>query len=157
MFRNLFKKKTKDFVAPMSGKIIDITEVKDPVFSSKAMGEGFAIEFDKGNVFAPVKGEIIMVFKTLHALGIRSEEGDEYLIHIGLETVNLDGEGFEAHVAVGDKVQKNDLLISVDHQVLDQHKIDKTSPIIITNASSPVKIVTSQDYVTAGQEEIIHF
>src|SRR5699024_3774093 len=102
MFKNLFKKKEtpkeEQIIAPLSGKVKQLEEVPDPTFSEKMMGEGIAIEPDEGLVVAPFDGEIIQVFPTKHAIGIQGESGLEILIHIGLETVSLKGEGFEVFV-----------------------------------------------------------
>ncbi|HLR22331.1 MAG TPA: PTS glucose transporter subunit IIA, partial [Pseudogracilibacillus sp.] len=113
MFKNLFKK-TKDeevIYAPMSGEKAALEDVPDPVFSEKMMGEGIAIIPSEGKVVAPVQGEVVHVPDTLHAVGIKSEAGTELLVHIGLETVGLKGEGFTAKVKQGDKINVGDELI----------------------------------------------
>ena len=101
-------------VSPIEGKILPITEVPDQVFSGKMMGDGFAIEPTEGTVVSPVNGEIVNVFPTKHAIGIQSEGGKEILIHFGIDTVKLNGEGFEALVAQGDKVKQGQPLLKVD-------------------------------------------
>src|SRR5690554_5542662 len=118
MFKNLFKKTkkvTEEVVyAPVNGEIVDITDAPDPTFAEKLLGEGIAIEPSDGEFVSPVNGEIINIFPTKHAIGILSEAGVEYLIHIGIDTVSLDGEGFTAHIKQGDKVKVGDPLVSVD-------------------------------------------
>ncbi|MED3929077.1 PTS glucose transporter subunit IIA, partial [Priestia megaterium] len=108
MFKKLFSSKTKiketTILSPISGDILPISEVPDPVFSQKMMGDGFAIEPTEGKVVSPVEGEVVQLFHTKHAIGLKTEAGTEILIHIGLETVEMKGEGFEAHVKQGDKV-----------------------------------------------------
>jgi PTS system glucose-specific IIA component len=135
IFGKLFgkKEKTETLVAPLTGKIVSIDQVPDPVFSQKMMGDGVAIEPSEGVVVAPVDGEIIQVFPTKHAVGLRSKAGLEILIHIGLETVNMNGEGFEAHVQAGDRVKAGDRLITFDLELVKEKAKSTMTPIIITN------------------------
>lgn len=98
--------KEETVIAPLTGKIVNIEEVPDPTFAQKMMGDGIAIEPTEGVVVSPVDGEIVQFFHTKHAIGIQSEAGAEILIHVGLETVSMNGEGFEGHVNVGDKVKQ---------------------------------------------------
>ena len=105
MFKKLFKqKKEENIVAPLNGKIVPMEEVPDPVFNQKMMGEGIAIVPEEGMVYSPVNGKIIQLAETKHAIGLITEGGVEILIHIGLETVGLKGEGFTTKVNVGDEV-----------------------------------------------------
>ena len=102
----LFKSKEKGSIlhSPCNGKVVPITEVPDPTFAEKILGDGFAVIPEEGKVYAPADGEITMVFDTLHAVTMTTTQGVEVLIHIGLDTVNLKGEPFTAHVKAGDKV-----------------------------------------------------
>src|SRR5690554_5622221 len=99
-----FKKKSNGVVAFMEGTLVPLEKVNDPVFAQKMMGDGFAIEPTSGAVVSPVDGELTMVFHTKHAVGITTNEGVEVLLHIGINTVELDGEGFEILVEQGSKV-----------------------------------------------------
>ena len=108
------KSKVIEFVTPLEGEIIKIDQVDDPVFSEKMMGDGFAIMPTNGKIYAPIDGEVASIFPTGHAIGIKHGEKLEVLIHFGLETVKLKGEGFTTHVKQGDKVKAGDLLIEVD-------------------------------------------
>ncbi|MEC2075879.1 PTS glucose transporter subunit IIA [Metabacillus fastidiosus] len=119
--------------APLSGKLINIDEVPDPVFSEKMMGDGMAVEPTEGNVLAPVDGEVIQIFHAKHAIAIRSEGGAEILLHIGLETVSLDGQGFEVIVKEGEKVKSGDLLLTFDLPFIRENAASTISPIVITN------------------------
>ena len=132
-FRKKEKKTEETLVSPINGKVVDIEQVPDPVFSQKLMGDGIAIEPVDGEVVSPVNGEIIQFFHTKHAIGIRSETGLELLIHIGLETVALNGEGFTGHVREGDKVKAGDSLITFDHAFIKEKAASTITPIIITN------------------------
>ncbi|WP_079509451.1 PTS sugar transporter subunit IIA [Mesobacillus jeotgali] len=138
MFKKLFGKKeeriqTIKLLAPLAGNAVDLSAVPDPVFSEKMMGDGLAIEPSEGVVVSPVDGEIIQVFPTKHAIGIRAKNGAEILIHIGLETVSLNGEGFETHIKQGDKVEAGDKLVSFDMKVISEKAKSTITPIIITN------------------------
>ena len=105
----LFKKKQKEevVVAPLTGKVIPLSEVPDPVFAQKMMGDGLGIIPTEGVLVSPVEGKVIQVFSTKHAVGIQSDFGAEILIHIGLETVNMNGEGFETFVKEGDTISQS--------------------------------------------------
>ena len=141
--------------APMTGDIIPIAEVPDPTFSEKMMGDGVAIEPQDGEVRAPVDGEIVQLFPTKHAIGIRSQLGVEVLIHIGLETVGLDGQGFEAHVQQGEYVKKGDLLITIDLKYIRKHAESTISPIVITNSNEWTLTETENAQVKAGQSLLL--
>ncbi|SES70895.1 PTS system, trehalose-specific IIC component [Salinibacillus kushneri] len=119
--------------APLSGVIKNLENVPDPTFAQKMMGDGLAIEPTAGKVVSPVNGEIVQLFPTKHAVGLRSESGVEVLIHIGLETVALDGEGFEAHVKQGDRVKIGDSLITFDLDFIKEKAESSISPTVITN------------------------
>ncbi|MGG3575027.1 PTS glucose transporter subunit IIA [Bacillus gobiensis] len=119
--------------SPIDGQVVPLEEVPDPVFSQKMMGEGIAVKPENGNIVSPVEGEIIQLFHTKHAVGIRSLSGIELLIHIGLDTVELMGEGFEAHVKEGDKVKVGDPLITCDLDFISEKASSTITPIVITN------------------------
>ncbi|MGM9987748.1 MAG: PTS glucose transporter subunit IIA [Bacillaceae bacterium] len=127
-------------VAPITGEIKDITEVPDPVFAEKMMGDGFAILPVEGKVVSPVDGEIVQVFPTKHAVGLRSDKGLEVLIHFGLETVALKGEGFTAHVEEGQKVKAGDLMLSVDLDFLKAQGKQLITPVVMTNFADKVEV-----------------
>ncbi|MED4074068.1 PTS sugar transporter subunit IIA [Priestia endophytica] len=137
MLKGLFKKKSipqvEEIFAPLHGDIISLSKVPDPVFSKKMMGDGIAIIPKSGKVVSPVNGQVIQVFPTKHAIGIRSEKGLELLIHIGLETVELDGEGFEILVNSNESIKIGDPLVKVNLDYLKSKNKDIVTPIIITN------------------------
>jgi trehalose PTS system EIIBC or EIIBCA component len=119
--------------SPLSGKIIALENVPDPTFSEKMMGDGIAIEPTDGVVVAPFDGEVIQVFPTKHAIGVRSTGGLEVLIHIGLETVALQGEGFETHVKAGDHIQAGDKLVTFDLEFIRKKAKSTITVIVVTN------------------------
>ncbi|WP_422392221.1 PTS sugar transporter subunit IIA [Niallia oryzisoli] len=144
-----------DFIMPIEGKIIAITEVEDPVFSEKMMGDGFAIIPEAGLVVSPVDGEILNVFPTKHAMGIRSKEGYEFLIHIGLETVNLKGEGFTALVNDGDPIEKGQELLKFDLEYIKKNATSSVVPVVFTDSTRIH--VKKLGKVKQGENDILSF
>ncbi|MEK5340617.1 PTS glucose transporter subunit IIA [Weizmannia sp. FSL W8-1119] len=134
MFK-LFSKKAavEELVAPMSGKVVQIEDVPDEVFSRKMIGDGIAIEPDEGVVVSPVDGEVVQFFPTKHAVGLKTKSGLEILIHIGMETVALNGEGFEGFVQQGDRVKAGDKLVTFNLEQIRERAESIISPIVITN------------------------
>lgn len=130
----LFKKKIKAFYAMANGETVAIEDVPDEVFATKMMGDGIAIKPSDGNIYAPCVGKITMVMdNTKHAVGIENEDGIEVLIHIGLDTVNLEGRGFEAFVQVGDEVKPGDLLISYNKEQFEQDGINDITMLVVVD------------------------
>ena len=126
--------------APCKGKVVPLTEVPDPTFSEKLLGEGFAVIPTEGKVYAPADAEVTLVFDTLHAITLTSSQGAEILIHIGLDTVTLKGAPFTAHVAAGDKVKKGDLLMDVDLDKIKEAGLNTITPVLICNTDDYEKI-----------------
>lgn len=144
----------EQFVAPMSGKLIKIEDVEDQVFASKAMGDGFAIELNNSLVVAPVSGEIVMTFPTKHAYGLKTSKGEELLIHIGMDTVQLEGKGFESFVEVGDVVKQGDKIASVDIDYVKKQGKSVVSPVIFTSGQS-VNTLKANEIVKVMDSNII--
>jgi len=157
MFKNLFKKSQEEkdlqIYAPLNGKIVPLEDVPDPVFNQKMMGEGIAITPNEGKVVCPVEGKIVQVPETKHAVGIEAKDGTEILIHIGLETVALKGEGFTMNVAMGDSVSVGDSLIDFDLDYIKEQASDIVTPIVITNSNDGDKsfVMTEEKEATAGE------
>jgi PTS system beta-glucosides-specific IIC component len=120
---------------PVNGTCIPLSEVNDAVFSQKILGDGAAIIPSEGKVYAPVNGTVSTVFDTKHAIGLLSEDGVELLIHIGIDTVNLEGKHFTAHVESGQKIKQGDLLVSFDQEQIQKDGYDTVTPILITNTA----------------------
>ena len=134
MFSFLKKKEEKiTLVSPIKGKCVALSQVNDPTFSECMLGKGAAVIPEEGNVYAPADGEISLVFDTKHAVSMVTPEGVEVLIHVGLDTVALKGEGFEAHVNAGDKVKQGDLLLSVDLEKIKAAGYDTITPMVVCN------------------------
>ena len=124
---------TAQLVSPLDGQVKPLSQATDPVFSSGVMGQGVVIEPSQGELVSPVNGTVTVLFPTKHAVGIVSEEGVEMLMHIGMDTVSLDGKGFVAHVEQGDKVVVGQQLISFDMDVIKKAGLVTETPVIITN------------------------
>lgn len=130
----LFKKNSViNIMSPLTGEAIDISQVSDQVFSQKMLGDGIAINPTYGTVVSPCNGKVILVFPTNHAIGIRSTEGIEILIHLGLDTVELEGRGFKRLVNEGDKVKLGDKLMEMDMDYLKENTKSLVTPVVITN------------------------
>ena len=154
--RKLFGKKTDDFYAPMAGKAVPITEVPDPTFAECMLGNGIAIEPAEGKVYAPCDATVDMMFTTGHAVSLVADNGAEILIHVGLETVSLEGKPFTVHAANGDKVKKGQLLIEVDLDAVKAAGLPTITPMVVCNTDEyPTfdtfvgKDVTNEDVVIA--------
>lgn len=126
--------------SPINGDVISLSQVKDTVFSSRMMGDGLAILPKDGNVYAPCDGIIETTVESGHAIGIKSDRGCEVLIHVGLDTVERKGEGFKYYVNMGDRVNKGDLLMTFDKNVLEEAGYDLTTPVLIVNTNLYTKI-----------------
>ncbi len=126
------KDKSVNFVMPVTGEIIDIKDLPDPVFAEKMMGDGFGIKPESNEIVSPVDGEVVSVFPTNHAVGLKTKEGIEVLIHVGIDTVNLKGEGFSSNVNAGDKVNAGDVLLTVDFDSIKSKVPSIITPVIFT-------------------------
>jgi glucose-specific phosphotransferase system IIBC component len=144
------------FAAPLKGEIKPITEVPDQVFAGKMMGDGFAIVPAEGTVVSPVNGKIVNLFPTKHAIGILSDTGREILIHVGIDTVNLKGQGFETLVSENDVIEQGQPLLKVDLNYIKEHATSTITPIVFTNLAEGEKVVINkQGQVELKQEGII--
>ena len=144
--------KTITIASPLTGQLIDLKEVNDVTFASGLMGKGAAIIPTIGEAVAPEDGEVVSLFRTKHAIGFQTKLGAEILIHIGIDTVKLDGQHFEAHVESGQKVKKGDRLVSFDIEAIKQAGFEVTTPIIITNSDDyiDVQCIFNQDNIQHG-------
>lgn len=142
-----------ELVSPLDGELLPLSEVKDEVFSSGAMGEGVAIEPSQGVLHAPDDGRVVMTFPTGHAIGMKTKDGAEILMHIGMDTVNLQGKGFETLVDKGDEVKAGDELVKFDIDEIHSAGYIVTTSIVVTNSKDYEKVsVVCQGEVKVGQE-----
>ncbi|WP_414841399.1 PTS glucose transporter subunit IIA [Enterococcus saccharolyticus] len=143
---NLFKKKRNEVASPMTGQVILITEVEDAVFSSKAMGDGFAVRPSEGNVYSPIKGKVTSIFPTKHAIGLVDEKGLEVLVHIGIDTVELAGNGFEITVQEGANVDFDTQVATVDLAYLQSKNKPTTTMVICKNGAEATLAIKPGQY-----------
>lgn len=153
---NMFKKEISNEVvikSPISGKIVKIEDVPDKVFSGKLVGDGVALLPEDGFVYSPFDGEIVQIAPQKYALGLRNKQNVEILIHLGIDTVNLKGEGFEVYVSKSQKVKTGDKLIKADWPFISKNVKSTISPIVITNMEVVKEIkITEAEYVNAGDD-----
>lgn len=139
--------------SPLNGTIVDLAAVSDPVFSSGAMGQGLAIKPEDNTLYSPVDGKVEIVFETGHAYAITSTQGAEILLHIGIETVSMAGDGFVSLVTAGQMVKKGDLLGQFDSTKIAQAGLDDTTMIIVTNSNDYHNInLLAQGKVAVGDQ-----
>jgi PTS system glucose-specific IIA component len=139
--------------APISGKVMDLSEVKDEVFASRMVGEGIAIDPSEGSLIAPFDGRVKQVFSTGHAVVLESKEGIAILIHIGLDTVNLKGEGFKVLVSEGQSIKTGDPIIVFDMDFIKNSRYHLQTPVVIPEGDN-VKAIefTKEKYVNKGKD-----
>ena len=139
----------------MTGTVIAMEDVSDPIFASKAMGDGCAIEPVDGTLVSPASGTVSLVAETGHAVGLVSDAGAEILIHIGVDTVNLGGRPFSAHVKPGDRVRVGDLLMDVDLGQIREAGLSTETMVIITNTPDFSGIATVASGSVASGEDLL--
>ncbi|AAK81357.1 PTS system glucose-specific IIA component [Clostridium acetobutylicum] len=159
MFKKLFSKnsnRVESVFAYASGKLLNIEDVPDPIFSEKSMGEGVAILPSDGRIVAPVDGEIILIAPTKHALALKTTLGQEILIHIGLETVMLNGQGIELLIGLGDKVVAGQNIANIDLDFIKKNASSTVIPMVITNSEEDLFDFEWEDVneVSAGETKI---
>lgn len=148
-------KTQEKLLSPITGRIIQIEDVPDEVFAQKMMGDGLAIEASEGKAYAPVSGELTVLFPTYHAFGIRTPEGIEVLVHIGINTVELMGIGFNAHKKQGDIVKTGDLIVSFDIELCKSKGKSLISPVLITNMEQILTFQKTQQAEINAVKEIL--
>lgn len=150
------ERNNEKFVAPITGEIKDITEVPDQVFSGKMMGDGFAIVPTEGTIVSPITGKVVNVFPTKHAIGLESKAGREVLIHVGIDTVKLEGKGFEALVKEGDQVEAGQPLLEVDLDYIKANAPSIMTPIVFTNLKEGQQVtIEKSGNINRNDENII--
>lgn len=149
------KVKKELLASPIAGKVLPLSEVEDEAFSGELLGKGCAINPSEGKVYAPCDGVVTTLFPTKHAIGIVSEGGAEVLIHLGLDTVKLDGKYFEAHIAQGDKVKKGQLLVSFDLSAITKEGYSMVTPIIVTNTADYLDVVPMNNNTAKHGDDLL--
>ena len=155
----IFRDKGNPIVAAMNDRVVAIGDVDEPIFAGKVVGDGVAIIPSSGEAVAPISGIVSFIGEQKHTYGITGFDGLEVLLHIGIDTVKLNGEGFSPQVKKGDRVNAGDLICKVDLDVLRSHHFDLTSPVVITSASiDKVKRLTIRTgEAAAGQTVVMRY
>ena len=143
--------KCSKIFSPMTGEAVGLEQVPDPVFSQKIVGDGMAVIPSEGNIVSPVDGEVISVADTRHAFGLRTADGVELLIHVGLETVHLNGACFQVFVKPGDQVKVGDRLAEVNLEYLKEHNINPVTPVLVCGGMEGKKLCPTEGAVKAGE------
>ncbi|MFS0779780.1 beta-glucoside-specific PTS transporter subunit IIABC [Neobacillus sp. 3P2-tot-E-2] len=147
---NMNPNKSEDISSPLKGEVRLLSEIKDPAFASGALGQGVAIEPAEGRLVSPVSGTVSAIFPTKHAVGITTDDGAEILIHIGMDTVQLEGKFFSAHIQQGDRVEKGQLLIDFDIEEIKKAGYSLTTPVVITNTDR------YEQFIATAKKQINH-
>lgn len=157
MFGFLKKAEEKVIIgSPVKGEVVLIQAVSDPTFGEEILGKGVAIKPTEGKFYAPVDGKVALVFDTLHAINIISEDGGaEILIHVGLDTVSLKGQYFNAHVKTGDTVKQGDLLLSVDLEQIKAAGYDVITPMVICNTDDFAEVMAVSGKLVEPREAVL--
>lgn len=155
--RTLKDKKVLSIATPMTGSMIDLEDIPDPVFSTRMIGDGFAVKPESGEVVSPCSGRIVQIAPTRHAVGIETKEGIEVLIHVGIDTVDLKGEGFDLCVKEGDLVNVGTRLMTVDIAFLTSRGKSLITPVLIINMEKIYKLeLEPLDTLSAGKTIAVH-
>ena len=146
------KKEPVEVLSPVSGQVVPLSEVNDPAFAQEILGKGVAVKPSEGEFRAPFSGEVAVLFDTGHAVSIKGDNGAEIIVHIGLDTVQLKGQHFTAHVKQGDRVQAGDILITADLEQIRAAGYDVITPVIICNTPDfPDMVCYTGIQVKAGE------
>lgn len=157
MFDFFKKNKECSIKSPMNGEAISLSDVPDEAFSDKMLGDGAAVIPSDGEVRAPVDGVVVQIPDTLHAYGIQSKDGLDILIHIGINTVELKGEGFESLVKVGQEVKTGQLIAKFDIEFIKERGYPLHTPVLITNVDAIKEMSFSSGKVEGGKTELIKY
>lgn len=147
---NFFTKKKNELFAPVTGDLLPLERVDDPVFSQGMMGTGFAVEPCNGHVYSPVAAKVVSIFPTKHAFELRTKNGDQILLHLGIDTVNLQGRGFDVLVREGDSVSAETKLVEMNLKLLEEHKV-ATTVMVLLPENKETKITVSERPVEKGE------
>lgn len=155
IFQNLFSKGNGKVASPVTGELVSIKKVSDPTFSDEILGKGAAVIPSDNRICAPVDGVVSTVFPTGHAVAVTGNEGEEILIHIGLDTVKLKGQHFTIHASEGQEVKKGDLLLEADIEQIKAEGYDVITPIIICNSDDFTEITMKAEGDVAQGDDIL--
>ncbi|MGG7058054.1 beta-glucoside-specific PTS transporter subunit IIABC [Clostridium tertium] len=146
---------TVEIITPLQGKVVPLSEVNDPTFASGAVGQGVAILPTDNNIYSPVNGQVVTVFNSKHAIGINGENGEEILIHLGINTVELEGKYFDIKVKDGEKITKGQLLGTFDREKIKKAGYEIISPILITNSNLFLEVIPTKSELVGKEDKLI--
>ncbi len=152
MFGLSKKQKEMSVYAPMDGIAVKLDSVPDEAFSERILGDGAAVIPENGNIYSPVDGEIIDITDSKHAFCITANDGTELLLHVGIDTVNLKGEGFDVKISSGDKVKAGQKIAEVDLEFLRKNKLKTETPVVLTEAENYKIIQVHEGKVSGGRD-----
>ncbi len=153
-----FLKKDYSVVAPVSGKVLELSEVPDEVFANKLAGDGVAIDCSEDIIVSPADGVLSIIFKTNHAFAITLDNGVEILVHIGIDTIQVDGEGFQRIAEEGSRIKAGDPIIKVDRKVMEEKGYSLITPVLIANTDRVKSIdLNTGINVSAGEDVIFTY
>lgn len=154
-----FLKKDSKLVAPVDGKVINLSEVPDPVFAEKMAGDGVAIDTTGDTIVAPCDGELTLIFNTNHAFAMTLSNGVELLVHVGIDTVSLEGKGFERLAEQGTKVKAGTPILKIDREFIKEKGLSLITPVLVTNVDSVKDLKPSSigNNVAAGKDTVLTF
>ena len=155
LFDKLFGKKLDEIGAPVAGEAVASSEVNDPTFSEEMLGKGMAIKPTAGRVVEPCDATVDMMFETGHAVSLTTEDGVEMLIHVGIDTVNLQGKHYTVHCKAGDKVKKGQLLIEFDKDAITAEGYDTITPVVVCNSDDFAAFETVTGKTVAEGDTVI--
>ena len=139
MFKKLFGKKRTTLLACCNGRLVNLEDINDEVFSKKLMGDGYAIMPSDGNIYSPVNASVTTIFPTMHAIGLISENGEEILIHLGIDSVTMEGNPFDLKIAPNTDVYAGDFIGTMDIKAMEENNINPTVLVIIMNPTEELK------------------
>lgn len=151
------KSRKLEIMAPLSGRVVPITETPDGVFSGKVLGDGVAVIPDSGEVVSPVSGTIVNVAHSLHAICVRSDAGAEILVHLGVDTVDLEGAGFTCHTRAGQHVEAGEKLMEMDLDFIRSKGLSTVSPCIVTNVDEVKDLEMQYGDAAAGKTAVMTY
>lgn len=144
-----------NIMAPIKGELVDLSQAEDEAFALGTLGDGVVIQPTEGKVYAPIDGTITVLFPTLHAIGIVGDNGVEMLIHVGFNTVQMDGKGFKAHIKQGDHVKKGQLLLDVDLKEIEKSGFSTETPVIISNSNDMMEVIKTDKKNVVKEDTIM--
>ena len=155
MFKKLFGKKRTTLLACCNGRLVNLEDINDEVFSKKLMGDGYAIMPSDGNIYSPVNASVTTIFPTMHAIGLISENGEEILIHLGIDSVTMEGNPFDLKIAPNTDVYAGDFIGTMDIKAMEENNINPTVLVIVTNLAQDSKFLVEERTTVTTKMKIV--